>query len=238
MANLFTDGLSNPKTAKSDKADRKFLTKILHLAPGKLSGRQVCSSASAGCLAACLNTAGRGKMNTVQLARIRKTQMWFDFRAEFKTQIIKELTAFVKRCEKLDCTAAIRMNGTSDILWETQFSKLFTMFPMVQFYDYTKHVKRCLPGYALPSNYHLTFSRSENNDAKCRQVLEGGLWNVVGVFDTKDFPSTHWGYETYSADEDDLRFLDPAGSHFGCLYAKGDAKKDESGFVIKLPVLT
>ena len=235
MKKLFTDGLSNPKTAKSDRSDRKFLTKILHLAPGNLSGWQVCSSASAGCLAACLNTAGRGRMDSVQKARIARTAFWFNDREAFKALIIKELTAFVKRCDKLESSPAIRMNGTSDLFWEAVFPELFDTFPMVQFYDYTKHVKRCRADYALPSNYHLTFSRSESNDAQCLEVLAAGRVNVVAVFDGKEFPKTYWDYPTYSADDDDLRFLDPSPKHVGCLYAKGFAKRDETGFV--LPVL-
>ena len=241
---LFTDGMSNPKTAKSDKAGRKFLTKILHLAPGKLSGYQMCSSASAGCLFACLNTAGRGKMNSVQAARVRRTLQWIKERDTFKAQIIKELTAFVKKCDKLGVGAAIRMNGTSDVMWETQFPEIFDQFPQITYYDYTKHVKRCLLDYALPANYHLTFSRSESNDTDCYKVLSDGRWNVAAVFAGKDHPTSLWGFDTYSADEDDLRFLDPPGGMWGALYAKGKAKHDTTGFVftsekmmMKLPVL-
>lgn len=233
---LFTNGMSNAKTAKSDKSDNNYLTKILHLAPAKLSGREVCASRSKGCTIACLNTAGRGRMTPIQEARVRRTLFWFEDRKGFKNQILTEISAFVKKCEKLGSFPAIRMNGTSDIVWETQFHELFTKFPQVTYYDYTKHLKRCLSNWAIPENYHLTFSRSENNDKKCRQVLDNGLWNVAVVFDGKDFPTSFWGYPTYSADNDDLRFLDPSGGHIGCLYAKGKGKKDTTGFV--LPVLS
>ena len=57
------------------------------------------------------------------------------------------------------------------------------MFPNVQFYDYTKSVSRMLKYLdgGLPSNYDLTFSRSEDNDAECDIILaEGG--NVAMVF--------------------------------------------------------
>jgi len=40
-----------------------------------------------------------------------------------------------------------------------------------------------------------------------------------------------YGFRTFSMDKDDLRFLDPQGMA-GALYAKGQAKKDTSGFVI------
>lgn len=232
VAKLFTDGASNTKTAKS--SGKGYSTKILHLAPAKESGHEVCASRSAGCTAACLYTAGRGRFDATKNARIRRTKLWFDDRATFTSQILKELTAFVKRCDKRNESPAVRMNGTSDLLWESQFPELFDSFPTVQFYDYTKHVKRCLEGYSLPDNYHLTFSRSEDNDDKVQSVLKAGRVNVAVVFDSKEFPSQWGGYPTYSADEDDLRFLDPSGSHVGCLYAKGDGKKDDSGFVVQI----
>ena len=49
-------------------------------------------------------------------------------------------------------------------------------FNGVQFYDYTKITKRAL-AFATgdtPENYHLTFSKTENNDADCIKVLEAG----------------------------------------------------------------
>jgi len=231
---LFTKGESNPKIAKSNRKGG-IETLILHLAPASVSGHNVCASASAGCIAACLNTAGRGRMNSVQAARIRRTKMWFADRKAFKSQIETELTAFAKRCDKLGKMSAVRMNGTSDLLWEKQWSELFTKFDGFKFYDYTKHVKRCLSSWSLPENYHLTFSRSETNQADCLRVLEGGRHNVAAVFDCKEFPTSWEGFPTYSADDDDLRFLDPPGGHVGALYAKGFGKKDETGFV--LPVL-
>jgi hypothetical protein len=50
--------VGNPKTAKGE--GRGYFTFILHLAPASLSGWNVCPMATAGCKAACLNTAGRG----------------------------------------------------------------------------------------------------------------------------------------------------------------------------------
>jgi hypothetical protein len=229
---LFTDGASNAKTSKSEKSGKGYATLLLHLAPAKESGYEVCASRSAGCTMACLYTAGRGRFDATKNARIRRTKMWFEQKTEFKAQIIKELTAFVKKCLKNDVYPAVRMNGTSDILWENQFPEIFAMFPTIQFYDYTKHYKRCLASYKLPSNYHLTFSRSEDNDEKVEAVLKAGRFNVAVVFDSKNPPSTWNDFPTYSADDDDLRFLDPKGGHVGTLYAKGDGKKDESGFVI------
>jgi hypothetical protein len=82
----------------------------------------------------------------------------------------------------------------------------------------------------LPSNYSLTFSRSETNETQCLEVLKRG-GNVAVVFRSKTLP-THWnGFKVINGDENDLRFLDPKGVVVG-LTAKGKAKSDTSGFVV------
>jgi hypothetical protein len=96
------------------------------------------------------------------------------------------------------------------------------MFHMVQFYDYTKILGRKVKN--LP-NYHLTFSKADGNDSDVAEALLAGM-SVVAVYDK--VPAG-----VPSADEDDLRFLDPKGVMLG-LKAKGRAKKDYSGFVIRL----
>jgi hypothetical protein len=99
-------------------------------------------------------------------------------------------------------------------------------FKNVQFYDYTK-----IPGREkLPKNYHLTFSRSEVNENDCLNELQKGR-NVAVVFDV--LPTTWNGYPVICGDNDDLRFLDPKNVVVG-LTAKGKAKKDDSGFVVKI----
>ena len=80
----------------------------------------------------------------------------------------------------------------------------------------------------FPSNYHLTFSRSETNDKLCEMVLEM-KGNVAVVF-RNQLPETWKGYEVINGDENDLRFLDKQGVVVG-LIEKGMAKKDETGFV-------
>jgi hypothetical protein len=99
---------------------------------------------------------------------------------------------------------------------------LFQLFPTTQFYDYTKVLGRKTAQYP---NYHLTFSKADGNDADVARALEQGL-SVVAVYD--EIPAG-----VPSADETDLRFLDPKGIMLG-LKAKGRAKKDYSGFVIRL----
>ena len=127
---------------------------------------------------------------------------------------------------------AFRVNGTSDIDWikATAFNgSLFGRWSDVQFYDYTKSFPRMvdfLTEKDYPSNYHLTFSRSELNDAQCETVLAHG-GNVAAVFDT--VPDTFRGRPVVSGDDSDLRFLDPKGVWIG-LKAKGKLLRSASPF--------
>ena len=231
---LLTTG--NPKIEKG--AALGFLTNILHLAPSRLSGFNTCPMATAGCAAGCLNTAGRGGMfrkgedtNMIQKARIRKTVLFFNERTAFMVKLVKEITAAIKRAEKLDLTPVFRLNGTSDLRWETiavtrnnvEYTNIMLAFPEVQFYDYTKIANR----RDLPANYHLTFSLAENNDVMAQKALDAGL-NVAAVF--RVLPATFMGRPVVNGDETDLRFLDEKNVIVG-LKAKGRAKKDVSGFV-------
>ncbi len=221
-------GKASPKLIKSDKAELGYLSAIVYLAPSTLSGRNVCPNASAGCIAACLNTAGRGQMNSVQLSRINKTNFFYEKRAEFLAQLTQELNAFIKKCGKVGLRAAVRLNGTSDLPWESYID--MPNFDC-QFYDYTKSHRRMKEFCAgvLPPNYHLTFSRSEVNEEKCVDVLNRG-GSVAVVFDKKKLPKKWHGFKVHNADETDLRFLDKPGIQG--LYAKGKAKRDNSGFVV------
>lgn len=221
---LFTKPHANPKIAKSIG---KYLPIILHLAPAQLSGHNVCSSSSAGCRAACLNTSGHGRYNYTQQARIKRNKWFFEDRPAFMAQLYADVYSYLRKCERENYLPCIRLNGTSDIVWETVWPDIFDNFPTVQFYDYTKHAKRFRSDWKLPTNYHLTFSRSEVNDDKCQEVLNNG-GNVAVVF--KELPKKYLGHKVQSGDETDLRFLDKA--RIIGLSPKGRAKYDKSGFVI------
>jgi len=236
--NVLTYG--NTKTAKGEASG--YLTGILHLAPGALSGAQVCPKASAGCLAACLNTAGRGRFDKIQQARIAKTRWLFDDRSSFMAALVKSIGATVRKAKREGMTPCIRLNGTSDLPWEkfkcvrdgVEYRNPMEAFPDVQFYDYTKIPARALKWARgdMPSNYHVTFSASESNDDASRMVAMAG-GNVAVVFD--QIPAAYYGRSVVDGDNSDLRFLDPVGVIVG-LKAKGDAKLDNSGFVKRVAV--
>ena len=232
----------NPKILKGLK--QGFNTYIMHLAPANLSGYETCPKRTAGCTAACLNTAGRGGMfkkgentNAIQKARIRKTKMFFENRIEFFTQLVKDIELGIKQSTKKDLVPVFRLNGTSDLSFEKYevirngklFRNIFSAFPEVQFYDYTKILGRKVSEI---SNYHLTFSAADGNDIDVTKAVAQG-YNVAVVFGIKKtlpMPEDYVGMPVFNGDDSDLRFLDPKGVVVG-LYAKGKAKKDTSGFV-------
>jgi len=222
---------ANPKIQKGTKLG--YLSFILHLAPSTLSGHNTCPKATKGCIAACLNTAGRGGMfrrgettNVIQKARIRKTNYFYDDRAGFMFDLMQDIKKGIRLANKLGLEPVFRLNGTSDLSWEkyemTEGKNVFDVFAGIQFYDYTKVLGRKVKHI---ENYHLTFSKADGNDSDVAEALLQGM-SVVAVYDK--IPAG-----VPSADETDLRFLDPKGIMLG-LKAKGRAKKDYTGFVIRL----
>ena len=220
----------NYKTSKGEKLG--ILTGILYLAPAKISGYEVCPRRSEGCTKACLFTAGMGAFSNVQQARINKTKLFFEQREEFMNQLRKDIAALIKKAKKMNMTPAVRLNGTSDIEW-TRFG-IMEEFPDLQWYDYTKVLNRLEKG--IPTNYHITFSKNESNDAECEAALKLGA-NVAVVFNTKKgeaLPETWKGFPVFDGDDTDARFLDPKGGYVIGLRAKGQAKKDKTNFVVNV----
>jgi len=243
---------NNAKTIKGDGDG--FETAIMYLAPFTLSGFNVCAMAeTASCVAGCLNKAGLGGVySSIQLARIAKTKRYVADRATFMADLVKDIAAFVRYCERKGVKPAVRLNGTSDIQFEVahpvflngeRFASIFAAFPDVQFYDYTKIYKRLYR--ELPANYRLVLSYSGANagyeNAVIKTATETGA-NIAVVYRNKamrdslisDLTATHGrivNRAVIDGDSDDMRFLDPQGVIVG-LYAKGPAKQDMSGFVV------
>ena len=230
---LLTAG--NAKIVKGEKLG--YVTKGIHLAPANLSGYETCQWRSKGCTMACLNTAGRGRMQNTQDSRIAKTKLFFEQKLAFMEKLTKEIASSIKSAVKKDMTAVFRPNLTSDLTWENiedaKGQTLMQKFPDTQFYDYTKSFMRMAqfinrnPDFT--SNYHLTFSASEHNQKLVEMVLQMG-GNVAIVF-RGQLPKTWKGFEVINGDENDLRFRDKQGGYVVGLIEKGLAKKDETGFV-------
>jgi hypothetical protein len=223
MYKLLTD--SNPKTSKS--IEFGYLTAILHLAPHKLSGKNLCPKASKGCIETCLNTAGHGQWDTTQKARVRRSKLFMENPTEFYQLLYADIEKLKRQAEKLGLKPCLRLNGTSDI--PKLALKVARDFPELQVYDYTK-ILDTLKRSDLPTNYHLTFSRTEDNLAECLQALSLGF-NVAAVF--HKLPDTFHGFDVIDGDIHDLRFLDSKKVIVG-LKAKGKARQDITGFVAEV----
>lgn len=235
--NLLSHGSTNAKTQRSIKLVSKYVPFILYMAPASLSGRNLCPYSSAGCRAACLYTAGRGVFSNVQRARMRKARLFTQDRENFLRQLFQDLDKVTTIAWRQRKTALVRLNGTTDIDWDLiKFATgqtVFEAFPRVQFYDYTKSIKRVERLAKQPiSNYHLTFSASESNDDDQMRALEFGV-SVAVVFDS--IPARFLGRDVISGDTHDVRVIDPLSIIVG-LTAKGRAKMDETGFVKKMGV--
>jgi hypothetical protein len=192
--NLLT--VANAKTTKGQA--KGYATAILYLAPAWESGHNTCAKHTTECAEACLFSAGRGAMQNVIDARLRKTRMFFEERAKFLDLLDKDIEQFAANAAALDYEPAIRLNGTSDIRWEKY--GVPQRHPRRRLYDYTKLTNR----RDIPANYHLTFSYSGDNLADCMVALANGI-NVAAPFMKP--PKTWLGYPVVDGDEDDLRFL-------------------------------
>jgi hypothetical protein len=226
---------SDAKTIKGEKLG--FMTGILYLAPYNLSGHQVCPLAQkAGCVEACLNTAGRGAFTSIQKARIAKTKRFFNERESFMLDIAYSISALIRKAKRENKTPLVRLNGTSDIAFENipylHYANIFEAFPDVQFYDYTKIPTR----KNIPANYDLTFSYS--GVASFAPIVKKASINeklarIAVVFDkVENIPSEFLGRSVVGGDNSDVRHLDALNS-IVALYAKGKAKRDFSGFVVR-----
>ena len=227
---------SDAKTVKGETLG--FLTGILYLAPATTTKWNTCSMAkTAKCDVACLNSAGRGAFSSVQTARINKTTWFFTDRNDFMQQLVVDIAKLIQKAYKKGLKPLVRLNGTSDIRWETigftdvsgiEYVNIFAAFPNTQFYDYTKDANR----KDLPSNYDVTFSYSgvEGFQPYVEKALLNNMRMAVVFRKEKDIPMTFMGIPVVSGDNSDVRHLDD--KVIVGLYAKGKAKLDTTGFVV------
>ena len=231
VKNLLSKGSTNSKTAKNS-----LETFILYLAPERQNSKGVnlCPKASKGCAAACLYTAGRGKFTNVKKSRINKSEYYISDKKTFINQLSKEIVKIAAKSIKQNKKIAIRLNGTSDQDFISIIKKYNNLdllndkqFKNLVFYDYTAILGK-IKKY-INTNYSLTLSRKEDNEKEILEALKLG-GNVAAVF-RDDLPTKYKGYTVVNGDSSDLEMLYNKNVILG-LKAKGDAKKDKSGFVI------
>ena len=214
--------INNFKTTKGEKLGIKTL--IMYLSPYKdnSKGKNLCPKASVGCSKSCLFNSGMaGMYANVQDGRRNKTEWFLSDRKGFVAKLVSEIEAGIKKYSG-EWVINIRLNGTSDIVWENikhEGKTIFELFPNIQFYDYTKIHTRFKK--VLPTNYHLTFSRSESNENEALAVLKNGF-NVAWVFDK--LPTNYKGYKVINGDESDNRIGDEKNVIVGLKYKNATGK--------------
>jgi len=229
----------NSKTIKGEK--RGYLTGILYLAPYTVAGIvdnagnviNTCPASNEACRKACLFTSGLASVfKTINEARIKKTKRLFHDTENFLKDLKRDIMILKADAESKGMTAVVRLNGTSDLNWndyKLENKTIFELFPEVQFYDYTKRIDLFND---TPKNLHLTFSYSGTNSKLTDKILSMGH-NVTVVVSNKEqknyFLSDSENF--IDGDNDDLRFTDEKGK-IVLLTAKGQAKKDDLGFLI------
>ena len=225
-------GTASTKTVKGEKEG--YLTAIIYLTPDI----ELCPfSVISGCLEACLYTAGRGAFNSIQAQRRAKTLFFKENIRSFMLSLCADIYTLERQALKKGLIPLVRLNGTSDILWENIIIEnsdltIFQTFPNIDFYDYTKHPKRKLEG-KTSNNYDLTYSYSGKTPEKITQAGFNNPDNkrVSVVFmRKKDIPQAFNRFKVIDGDNTDLRHIEPSNIVVS-LYAKGQAKKDTSGFV-------
>jgi len=173
------------------------------------------------------------QMPTHALARDRRTALYLESPDFFLQMLRVEISLFERHAHQRGLKPAVRLKGSSDLPWESLHPDIFTGFPGIQFFDYTKSVSRMsrfLDRADWPENYYLTFSAHSQNAAQAAEVLKRGGTAALVFWPT--LPSSFWGFPVVNGEEHDARFLDPSGALVG-LRAKGLERKDDSGFTVR-----
>lgn len=222
--NFFTT--TNPKTGKNSAP-----TLVLHLEPVRAG---VCPAAGS-CAALCLHKAGNPVyLNNKVSRRGKRTDAFMSNRAAFLDLLVIEAARF-----RAKGYIGIRLNGTSDIAWESEMHYLgadvisrigshlspgnYSIIEIVRSmgflpYDYTKRIDR---NFALCSalSYHLTLSWGGKHDDVIFDVANTHKLNVAaplyGYKKKAKLPTTLThkgkGYKVVDGDVTDWRREDPPG---------------------------
>lgn len=221
--------IENAKTSKGEKMG--YMTGIVYMLPDE---RTCPLATSANCFNSCLVNAGLASVYPrINEVRKERRELFYNDRKEFFKQLDKEIKSFIKKAKKEKMIPVVRLNGTSDIMYESiqylGYANIFEAYPDIQFYDYTKIAVRLTK--PLPQNYDLTFSFSNSNAYK--KSVEKALKRTtrIAVVFKNGLPTRFMGRLVVDGDDTDLRFLDRQGIIIG-LKAKGIAKTDKSDFIV------
>jgi hypothetical protein len=171
---------------------------------------------SDSCADTCVAFSGNGSFSSTMRSRQAKTHLMINYPKAFLVILKYEIEQIARKYG----TAQIRLNTYSDIRWEKIIPEVFTEYPELQFYDYTKHPTSSRPANTLPDNYRLTYSVSEKTTAKEIEKAKTANRNLAVVVSIRSgktptgwraIPSTWANIPTVDGDQTDDRFSDPAG---------------------------
>lgn len=215
-----------------------YYSVILQLQPAyKYKGNKTCPWAGE-CARYCLQHTGHNRFNRAELARIRRTKLFYDKPLEFMALLCADIESALRKADRLGLTLTVRLNGLSDLEWIEipcfNYRNIFERFKEVIFIDYTKSIERSFEscGSSWPENYTVVYSYNETSVAEDVQELLSFGGRVAVVFDTpkgQALPLTlsigRKEYHVCDGDISDLRHLDPAGSIIGLRYKRAYSKR-------------
>ena len=126
------------------------------------TGANLCTFATDPCIKDCIGYTGRARADEtsspIHRARETRRRLFLDDRDAYFKRLRVEVGALVRKAARKGIQPAVRMNGTTDVLWEIYpaFLAIQDEFPSVTWYDYTKVPVRHRSGF----KGHLTFSWS------------------------------------------------------------------------------
>ena len=255
------------RSVKTEKSAREGLvTRVAYLSPhveaGVLTcpwatglnrgpGRSITVTPGAGCAGNCLIGSGQMVYTQSRRSRILKTILQHVFPRVFVALLTTEIDRHARYVERLsrktgiDYACGVRLNGTSDLRWETLAPDLFASFPRVVFYDYTKGTVAARRGALSIPNYHLTYSLA---DTTCqRSMMRAIEWqrqgvNVALVVKSREqverilSMGSLLGRPVIDGDASDARPYDAPVGGWVLLYAKGKIDTEDP-FVLDLDTL-
>ena len=158
----------NPKLAaeKLNPQTKHFRTLGLSLTPAKEGRLNTCASATPECAAACLNKAGRGRMENVQTGRMRRMNHLIDHPSEFMAALHGEIHSHEKSALAAGETPVVRLNVVSNIRFHHIHPQIMTQHPKTKLYDYTKHINDVMNSDGTPTPNALPMGSAIRHNAE------------------------------------------------------------------------
>lgn len=211
--------LAPPNTNYKAKKNIKLNvhTYFLSLAHSDTSGHNTCPMANkvtqgetsankSSCSLVCVAKNGNGSYPNVIKSRIQKTRRFFEDRDDFMNELVNDVFKAIEYSKFYGFVPTFRLNAYSDLKWENIKIKafgnntIFSLFPDVKFYDYTK-----LPNRVTPPNYELTYSHWGNWKTTKNQLKKFNVAMVFSANRKENLPSTWEGLPVVDGDVNDLR---------------------------------